>query len=96
MGRAFVGLAEIELVVAGSTSLKDKRRVIRSCLERVRRIFGISAAEVGDQNHRDRAVLALACVSGEAATARRIIDEAVRAVEANPELIIHDVSTNII
>ena len=43
-----VGLAEIELHIPESNSLKDKRQVLKSSLETTRQKFNISMAEVDD------------------------------------------------
>ena len=42
-----VGICTLELSLAGVSSLKDKRRIIKSLTTRLRREFNISVAEVG-------------------------------------------------
>ena len=60
-----VGSLEIRLALRGSYSLKDKRRVVKSIKDRLRHRFNISVAEVGDQDHRQAAMLGVAAVSGD-------------------------------
>ncbi|HEY8488564.1 MAG TPA: DUF503 domain-containing protein, partial [Thermaerobacter sp.] len=47
---AFVGLCQVTLAVPGSTSLKDKRRVLRSIVDRLRQRYALAVAEVGSQD----------------------------------------------
>lgn len=76
-----VGRAELDLLLPAGHSLKDKRQILRSLLERLRHRFNIAAAEIGAQDKLNRAEIGLACVSGDAGHARRVIEEAVRFVE---------------
>ena len=58
-----VGLLTARLAVYGATSLKDKRRVIKSLKDKIRNKFNVSIAEVDAQDSRQRAVLAAAVVA---------------------------------
>ena len=78
-----VGRAELELFLPGCNSLKDKRQVLRSILERVRGRFNLAAAEVGEQDRWNAAVVGLACVSGDPGHARELLEGALRFIEAD-------------
>ncbi|MCY3569109.1 MAG: DUF503 domain-containing protein [Chloroflexi bacterium] len=73
-----VTVLTVELLLFDSASLKDKRSVVRSVLQRARNKFGVAAAEVGDQDDRTRATLAFAAVSSDAqvshASAQKVIE----------------------
>jgi uncharacterized protein YlxP (DUF503 family) len=43
--RVFVGVLQVELAIPGARSLKEKRSVLKSLLERTRRKHGVAAAE---------------------------------------------------
>jgi uncharacterized protein YlxP (DUF503 family) len=43
-----VGVCTLRLLIAGSQSLKDKRQVLKSILDRTRERFNVSAAEVDE------------------------------------------------
>ena len=58
-----IGLCTIELFIADSQSLKDKRQVLLSLKDRLRQKFNLSVAEIEDQDLWQKAVLALACVA---------------------------------
>ena len=76
-----VGAAAIELEILGSRSLKEKRGVVRSILQRVRNRFGVSAAEVGGQGSWTRALLGFTTVGNNAVVVRRALDQVVDFVE---------------
>jgi uncharacterized protein YlxP (DUF503 family) len=68
----------LTLRLAGVTSLKEKRAVVRSLVERLRSRLRVAAAEVGEQDVLGRAQVGFAVVSGELGTARRLAGEARR------------------
>ena len=67
-----VTVLTVELLIFESASLKDKRSVVRSVLQRTRNKFGVAAAEVGDQDERTRATLAFAAISSDAQISRTV------------------------
>ncbi len=76
-----IGLCTIDIQVPESFSLKDKRRVVRSVVARVRHEFNVSIAEVDHQDHWQLATLAVACVSTDVAQAHRLLEHVVNFVE---------------
>lgn len=60
-----MGVLRAELAVAGSVSLKDKRRVIKSIKDRLSNKYNVSVAEVDGLDSRQRAVLGVAMVANE-------------------------------
>ena len=78
-----IGRAELELLLPASYSLKDKRQILRSLLERLRHRFNLAAAEVDAHEQWNRAVIGIACVSNDPGHARQILDEALRFVEGD-------------
>jgi uncharacterized protein len=67
-------------------SLKEKRAVIRPILEGVRRRYQVAAAEVGYQEKWQRALLGMACVSGQAGHAKEVLDNVERFVWSFSEI----------
>jgi uncharacterized protein YlxP (DUF503 family) len=57
------GICRIKLHLLGSRSLKDKRRVVKSIISRLRSQYNISIAEVDDQDLWQLVTLGIACVS---------------------------------
>ncbi|MCI8516648.1 MAG: DUF503 domain-containing protein [Hungatella sp.] len=66
-------------------SLKEKRRVVKSILAKVRNKFQASAAEAADQDVHQSIVIAVASIAAHSAQADGIMDEIVRFVEQNTE-----------
>ena len=60
-----IGSGVIELWIAESHSLKDKRAVLRRILKRAQNEFNVSIAEVGDNDHRRRAKIGFAMVGND-------------------------------
>lgn len=55
-----VGILEVELLLPGANSLKEKRRVLRSVLDRLVQKYQVSVAETGYQNKWGRALIGIA------------------------------------
>jgi len=70
-----VGTAVIELYIAESRSLKEKRGVLRRILGRVRNTYHVSVAEVDAQDHWKRAVVGFAVVGNETSFIRSVTDK---------------------
>jgi uncharacterized protein len=77
----FVAAARVTLRLDASQSLKDKRQVVRSLLQRLRNEFNVTAAEVATQEKLRLATLGLAYVSGDASHAEDVLDNALRYIE---------------
>ncbi len=71
----FIGVARYEFFIPGSTSLKDKRRVLRSMSQAVRNKFNVSIAEVDGHDLWQRAAFGVSCVSGTTVQCRKILAE---------------------
>lgn len=60
-----VAAARLTLRIPGNSSLKGKRQVVRSLIEKVRHRFGVSIAEVDGHDLWQRAELGLALVGND-------------------------------
>jgi len=65
----------------GNASLKDKRQVLRSVMQRVRNRHAVAVAEVDAQDRWDMGVLGVAAVSGSRTQAEAVIQRVVSFVE---------------
>ena len=77
MGRMVIGTLILKLAIFEATSLKDKRRVVKSLKERLAGRFNVSVAEVGALRHRQRAELGVALVANERRFAQSCLDKIV-------------------
>ena len=78
-----IGVCTIELYIPASTSLKEKRRVLKSLLARLHREFNVSAAEVDLHDVWHSAAVAVAVVSTASAHAEQTLERVVRWIEHN-------------
>ena len=76
---AIVLLVTLHLFDPGS--LKEKRGVVRPLVERLRRRLSVSVAKVGLQDELRRAQIGLALVASDLTAARRLLEDAQRAID---------------
>ena len=74
----------VRLRVREARSLKDKRQVVRSIIERLREKFGLAVAEVEALDNHQLAVLGIAAVGDEAAPVKRVLDEVANYLRKHP------------
>lgn len=76
----FAGLVSVDLRIPGVRSLKEKRSVTKSLIERLRRDLRCSVAEVGYTDSYQRCLLGVAVASGTAGGARSVAEQVERVV----------------
>lgn len=81
-----IGTCSIIILVPGSTSLKDKRRVIRSIIAKTRQRFNVSIAETGNLDSWQVAEIGFACVSNSA----RHADDMIQSIGHYIDVNLHD------
>ena len=91
-----VGVLRVVLLLRGNDSLKGKRSVVKSVLERVRHKFHVSAAEVEDMDAHQRAVLGFACVANDGRHASRVLAQVGDFVEGASEAPVVDRRTELV
>jgi uncharacterized protein len=83
-----LGTLTVTLQVPTSTSLKEKRMVIRSLTARLRQTFNVAVAEVGDQDLWQSAVIGIVCVSADSRHADEMCQKVLRFVDGNAEALV--------
>lgn len=91
-----IGILQFELLVHGSESLKDKRRVVRSVKDRLHREHMVAVAEVGALDKLNIAVMGLACVGTEGARVGEVLDRISAKLRSLPDAELGDVSRQIL
>jgi uncharacterized protein len=76
-----VGVATVTLLVPESGSLKDRRRVVKSVIERVRARFNVAVADVDAEPRWESITLGMACVSTDGAHAHEMLQKALAFIE---------------
>jgi uncharacterized protein len=69
----WLGLVSCELVVPGARSLKEKRRAVRSLVDRMYRRHRVSVAETGLHDLHQRAEISIAVVGRSEAEVERLL-----------------------
>jgi len=72
-----VGIARIQFRLHGNQSLKDKRKVVKSLIEKSRNRFNVAVAEVDDQDIHQRATLGIAVIGSDGRILNAVLDRVV-------------------
>ncbi len=81
------GIGKIQLHLPESQSLKDKRRIVKSIISRLRNQYNISIAEVDDNDLWQLATLGISCVSNNSQHVDETITNVIRYINHKyPEL----------
>ncbi|MCR4427219.1 MAG: DUF503 domain-containing protein [Firmicutes bacterium] len=83
-----IGAMHCELMIDGSWSLKDKRRVVQSLIARTRSRHNVAIAEVGDQDVWNRALIGIVCVTNDSAHAYSMLEAVARALDQGPDAVL--------
>ncbi len=76
-----IGVCQLELFLHENFSLKGKRQVLQSIVQKARRRFNISIAEVADQDLWQKAVLGICAVGNDQQFVNSTLDRVVRFIE---------------
>jgi uncharacterized protein YlxP (DUF503 family) len=85
-----VGVLVLEVEIFGAQSLKEKRFILKSLLDRLPNKFNVSVAEVGHQNLWQRAEVAVVTVGSSRAVVEATLDRVDRTVESSGQLRVID------
>ncbi len=76
-----VGVCRLTLRLPENGSLKGKRHVVKSVVERLRHKFGVAAAEIDDHDAWQIATIGVSCVANTRRHADEVLASVVRFVE---------------
>lgn len=85
-----IGTCKVYLEAEWVFSLKDKRMIVKSIIEKTRHKFNVSIAEIENQDIHKSIVIGFACVTNEASHANSIIDNVINFIEKNTDAVITD------
>lgn len=85
-----VGVLSVNLLIAESNSLKDKRQVVKSLLDGIKHKYNVSAAELGELDTWRRAVIGVAVISNDKNTANTVLNHILDGIESNPRVSVDD------
>ena len=76
-----IGICRLELMIRENHSLKEKRRIVRQIVDRVRHRFNVSLAEVGNNDLWQSALLGLCMVSNDRRFTHEALDKIIDFIE---------------
>jgi uncharacterized protein YlxP (DUF503 family) len=79
-----VGSLRVRLLLRQSRSLKDKRQVVRSVIERRRNGFHVSVAEVEARDDHKVVILGVAIVGEDSESVQRTLEQIQNALRSHP------------
>lgn len=91
-----VGILKVRLFSGEPQSLKDKRRIIKSLIEKIKNKFNVSVAETGDLDSWNNCEIGVACVSNEGPHADSMMSAVINFIEFNGLIEITDYTTELI
>lgn len=91
-----IGSCKVYMTAEWVFSLKDKRMIVKSIIEKARHKFNISVAEVDRQDIHKNIVIGFACVTNESSHADSIIENVLKFIENNTDAVIDDVEIEIL
>lgn len=85
----FIGAIYIEIFIPESSSLKEKRQILKSVKDKIRNNFNVSVAEVNYQDLWQRSGIAVVCVGDSIEFAEETVTKIKNFVERNfPHLVV--------
>ncbi len=90
-----IGSCIVYMTAEWCSSLKDKRMVVKSIIEKAKHKFNISIAEVDRQDNHQAIVIGFACVTNEVRHADEIIENVLNYIERSTDAVIDDVEREI-
>ncbi|MCL2565719.1 MAG: DUF503 domain-containing protein [Defluviitaleaceae bacterium] len=91
-----IGSCTFYLSIPWAKSLKDKRQCVKSIVEKMKNKFNISAAEIGENDNHNIALIGFACVSGSKVHAENMIDNVMNFVENHTEAEVYGIETELL
>lgn len=85
-----VGILVLELEIFGAQSLKEKRFILKSLLDRLPNQLNVSVAEVGHQNLWQRSEVAVVTVGSSRAVVESTLSRVDRSIERSGQLRVID------
>jgi hypothetical protein len=76
-----IGVCHLELFLHENSSLKGKRQVLQSLVQRARKRFNISISEVDGQDLWQRAVLGICAVGNDRQRVNSTLDQVINFIE---------------
>jgi len=91
-----IGLLTVELFLGDIFSLKEKRSIVKSTIEKIKNRYNVSIAEVSRQDEKRFAVIGMACVSNSTRHVDKQLNDIVDYMERDGRFSLSDISMEIL
>ncbi|KXZ39292.1 hypothetical protein SAMN05661008_00989 [Alkalithermobacter thermoalcaliphilus JW-YL-7 = DSM 7308] len=91
-----IGSCIIEITIYDVSTLKEKRHVVKSIVERLKSRYNISIAEIGMNDKWQRSQIGFACVSNSKNHANEVIDKVINFIENDQRIEITNIEIEIL
>lgn len=88
-----IGILQASLYLSEPQSLKDKRRILKSLIERMKNKFNASVAEIDQLDSWNYAKIGVVCVSNDAGHADSMMSSVINFIEAQTQVELTHVET---
>ncbi len=92
----YVGIGSFTLLLYEGVSLKEKRMVVKSLIQKISSRYNVSIAEVGEQEKWQRSEIGFSCVSNERGHIEKMMQEIIRFAESDGRGEVMDIQTEIV
>lgn len=89
-----IGVCKIKLYLPESQSLKDKRRLIKSLIDRLKKKFNLAVAELDALDMHQSAIIGAVSISNDVKFVNRILSQSVKFIEENSSVVLVDYETD--
>lgn len=81
-----IGICTCEIFIFNANSLKSKRSVVKSIIEKSKNRFNISIAEVGDNDKWQKSIIAISTISNEQKIVEETIEKVIKFFDSYSEI----------
>jgi uncharacterized protein YlxP (DUF503 family) len=94
--KLIIGTGKVYLYANWVHSLKEKRMIVKSIIDKVKHRFNVSIAEVENLDMHQSIVIGIACVSNSTKHSNSCIQNVVDYIEQNTDAVLQDVEIELL
>ncbi len=91
-----IGVLTLELFLSDASSLKCKRRILKSLLDKIKIKFNVAVAEIDKQDQWKLSVIGMTCITNESAHAHQMLSSVIRFIEQQGTVEITAIKTELL
>ncbi|MCL6477418.1 MAG: DUF503 domain-containing protein [Peptococcaceae bacterium] len=91
-----VGVLTLELFMGEASSLKSKRRILKSLLDKMKARFNVAVAEVDKQDKWQYSTVGVTCITNDPSHAHQMMSAVVKYVETSGTVEILGIDTQLL